>query len=164
MLPRILCEDRTGSAAVTSVSVIYSVACHYGSLLPVVLPWGGPSCLSLQIMPVLKIHHLKYIRGFQVHLQTRRGVSRAMSQGDSGHWPKCACIIPTQVIGHILLKDFPMGRERHEDVASTQRYALCSVCINWITPCVLQVKENLHLALRVYIFIHLLLFKWELIV
>lgn len=53
-----------------------------------------------------------------------------MSQDDSGHQPKCACIIPTQVIGHILVKDFPMGRERHENVTSTQMCDLCSVCIN----------------------------------
>lgn len=52
-----------------------------------------------------------------------------MSQDDSGR-PKCACIIPTQVIGHILVKNFPMGRERHENVTSTQMYALCSACIN----------------------------------
>lgn len=40
---------------------------------------------SILQMPVLQIHHLKYIRDFQVHIRTRRGMSRTMSQGDSGH-------------------------------------------------------------------------------
>lgn len=39
-----------------------------------------------------------------------------MSQSDSGYWPKRAYIIPPQVIGHILVKDFSMGHERHENV------------------------------------------------